>query len=74
MDAWLQSICSTPILLCTQSMYQFLCFDANMPPPYFEMQWRKSMNASFDEMDMVSSIHEHIRGAIEKFVLTFKSG
>jgi hypothetical protein len=52
-DAWLQSICSTPILLCTQSMYQFLCFDANMPPPYLEIQWRKSINTPSDEMDMV---------------------
>ena len=33
-------------------MYQFLCADANMPPPYMEMHWRHSSNGSFDEMDM----------------------
>jgi serine/threonine protein kinase len=39
-------------VLRTQSMYQFLCVDANMPPPYLEVQWRHSSNGSFDEMEM----------------------
>lgn len=33
-------------------MYQFLCIDANMPPPYLEIHWRDSANGSFEEMDM----------------------
>ena len=33
-------------------MYQFLCVEANMPPPYLEVHWRHSSNGSFDEMDM----------------------
>jgi PX domain len=36
----LQSISSNPLILRTQSMYQFLCVDANMPPPYLEIHWR----------------------------------
>jgi len=33
-------------------MYQFLCIDANMPPPYLEVHWRGDNNESFEEMDM----------------------
>lgn len=33
-------------------MYQFLCVDANTPPPYLEVHWRHSSNGSFDEMEM----------------------
>lgn len=39
-------------VLRTQSMYQFLCVDANMPPPHLEVSWRHSSNGSFDEMEM----------------------
>lgn len=28
------------MILRTQAMYQFLCVDANMPPPYLEIHWR----------------------------------
>ena len=52
MNKWLQLVTSNPNVLRTQSMYQFLCFDANMPPPYLEITWRSSMNGSFDEMEM----------------------
>lgn len=52
MDGWIKSIALNPMILCTQSMYQFLCFDANMPPPFLEIHWRSSLNGSFDEMDM----------------------
>jgi hypothetical protein len=52
MDAWLRSVTSNSRILCTQSMYQFLCVDANMQPPYLEVHWRNSINGSFDEMDM----------------------
>ena len=34
-------------------MYQFLCIDANMPPPYLEIQCQSNnTNGSFDEMEM----------------------
>ena len=33
-------------------MYQFLCVDANMPPPHLDVTWRHSSNGSFDEMEM----------------------
>lgn len=34
-------------------MYQFLCIDANLPPPYLEIHWRDSANGgSLEEMDM----------------------
>ncbi len=52
MDGWMKSIALNPMILCTQSMYQFLCFDANMPPPFLEIHWRSSLNGSFDEMEM----------------------
>ena len=45
-------IASDSLVLRTQSMYQFLCADANMPPPYLEVHWRHSSTGSFDEMEM----------------------
>jgi hypothetical protein len=37
-----------------QSMYQFLCIDANMPPPYLEIHWRDSSKSggALEDMDM----------------------
>mmetsp|Transcript_23298 Transcript_23298/g.39481 ORF Transcript_23298/g.39481 Transcript_23298/m.39481 type:complete len:591 (-) Transcript_23298:283-2055(-) len=52
LDCWLQDVVSNPVILRTQSMYQFLCAEANTPPPYMDIQWRNSSNGSFDEMDM----------------------
>ena len=52
LDTWLQNVVSNPLILRTQSMYQFLCAEANTPPPYMEIHWRNSDNGSFDEMDM----------------------
>ena len=52
LDSWLQDLVSNPLILRTQSMYQFLCAEANTPPPYMEVHWRNSQNGSFDEMDM----------------------
>eukprot|EP00596_Hydrurales_sp_CCMP1899_P000776 CAMPEP_0119051196 /NCGR_PEP_ID=MMETSP1177-20130426/72895_1 /TAXON_ID=2985 /ORGANISM="Ochromonas sp, Strain CCMP1899" /LENGTH=551 /DNA_ID=CAMNT_0007030321 /DNA_START=447 /DNA_END=2105 /DNA_ORIENTATION=+ len=60
MDDWLQSISSNPLILRTQSMYQFLCVDANMPPPYLEIHWRNSTNGSFDEMEMDDLFEKHL--------------
>ena len=47
-------------MLRTQSMYQFLCADANMPPPYMEVTWRHSSNGSFDEMDMEEMFEKQV--------------
>lgn len=52
LDRWLQKVVSNPLILRTQSMYHFLCADANMPPPYMDVHWRNSSNGSFDEMEM----------------------
>jgi len=52
LDRWLQGIASNTNVLRTQSMYQFLCIDANMPPPYVEVHWRDAGNESCEEMDM----------------------
>ena len=52
LDEWLQSISANPMILRTQHMYQFLCLEANQPPPYLEIHWRTHANGSFDEMDM----------------------
>jgi hypothetical protein len=60
MDRWLQSITSNPMILRTQSMYQFLCVDANMPPPYLEIHWRNGNNGSFDEMEMDDMFEKHL--------------
>lgn len=52
LDRWLQIVASNSYILRMQSMYQFLCIDANMPPPYLEIHWRDSSNESFEEMEM----------------------
>lgn len=53
LDAWLQTIVSNPLLLRTQSMYQFLCADANIAPPFMEIHWKaRSPNTFDDDMEM----------------------
>ena len=52
MDTWLQSIAANPMILRTQSMYQFLCVGADAHPPNLEIHWRNGNNGSFDEMEM----------------------
>ena len=52
MDTWLQSIAADPMILRTQSMYQFLCVGADAHPPNLEIHWRDGNNSSFDEMEM----------------------
>jgi tRNA A-37 threonylcarbamoyl transferase component Bud32 len=49
LDSWLQAIVANPLLLRTQSMYQFLCADANMAPPYMEIHWRPESNVTYDD-------------------------
>jgi serine/threonine protein kinase len=53
LNKWLQEMITNPVVLRTQSMYQFLCADANMQPPFLEVHWRKSDGeADADEMEM----------------------
>jgi hypothetical protein len=49
LDRWLQSLTTNTYILRLQSMYQFLCVDANVPPPYLEVHWAGS---SAGEMEM----------------------
>lgn len=42
LDRWLQSLTCNTYILRMQAMYQFLCIDANMPPPYLEIYWGNS--------------------------------
>jgi serine/threonine protein kinase len=50
-------------------MYQFLCVDANMAPPYLEVHWRHSSNGSFDEMDMDDMFDKSGEGGEEGYAL-----
>ena len=52
LDTWMQNVVSNPLILRTQSMYHFLCAEANMAPPYMEIHWRNTSNGSFDDMEM----------------------
>lgn len=40
-DIWLKNMAAESAILRTQFMYQFLCMDANLPPPYLEIHWKK---------------------------------
>jgi hypothetical protein len=53
LDRWLQIVASNSYILRMQSMYQFLCIDANMPPPYLEIHWRdSSQQGALEDMHM----------------------
>lgn len=52
LNRWLQSLTCNTYILRMQAMYQFLCIDANMPPPYLEIFWGNNNNQDDDEMDM----------------------
>jgi len=54
-NQWLQSVVMNPNMLRTPAMYQFLCAEANSPPPNLEVHWRTSgdtIGGDDDEMDM----------------------
>ena len=38
-NQWLQVLIQDPIVLRTPVMYQFLCAEANCPPPNLEIVW-----------------------------------
>lgn len=52
LDYWLQGLASNTFLLRLQPMYQFLCIDANMPPPYLEVHMSGASAPAEEEMDM----------------------
>ena len=52
LDRWLRQLAGNTEILRMQSMYQFLCIDANMPPPYLEVHWKNPTDGSFEEMHM----------------------
>lgn len=55
LDRWLQNVMTNQVILRTQSMYHFLCADANMSPPYLEIHWRSTEELEQEggaEMDM----------------------
>jgi serine/threonine protein kinase len=51
LDSWIQNVVSNPLILRTQSMYHFLCAEANMAPSDMEVHWRNN-GGSFDDMEM----------------------
>ena len=57
LDKWLRGVIGNLMILRTQSMYQFLCADANVPHPNLEIHWRDSENGSFDEMVRASKMN-----------------
>lgn len=52
LNSWLETILRDECILRTQSMYQFLCADANMPPPYVDIHWKTRNEVNFNEDDM----------------------
>lgn len=58
MNEWLMHITSNAFIFRTQSMYHFLCDEANQPPPFLELHWRNS--ESFDEMEMDEMFDKHL--------------
>jgi hypothetical protein len=51
LDHWIQNVVSNPLILRTQSMYHFLCAEANMAPSDMDVHWRNN-GGSFDDMEM----------------------
>lgn len=58
LDRWLQNLTSNTYILRMQSMYQFLCIDANMPPPYLEVHWRNSNGGHGEDLEMDEMFEE----------------
>lgn len=52
LNIWLQNVVSNQLILRTQSMYQFLCSEANVAPPYLEMHWRAADDVDLEDMEM----------------------
>lgn len=52
LDLWLRDATSEDYILRMQFMYNFLCLEANLPPPFLENQVRNYISESSDEMEM----------------------
>jgi hypothetical protein len=44
---WLKNMAAESMILRTQFMYQFLCMDANLPPPYLEIHWKRGKSSVY---------------------------
>lgn len=77
LDYWLQGLTSNTYILRLQPMYQFLCIDANMPPPYLEVHMKavEAEDMDMDEMfegeeedeeffEEEDDEHEHVHAAV----------
>src|SRR3546814_12801220 len=61
LDSWMSMLLCHPMILNTQCMYHFLCGDANLHPPYLEIQWSpKYRKNSFEEMEMDEMFEKQI--------------
>jgi len=60
LNQWLQTVTLNPLIFRTQSMYHFLCDEANQPPPFLEIHWRNCTDGSFDEMEMDDLFEKHL--------------
>jgi len=67
MDRWLQTLTANSMILRTQSMYQFLCVDANLPPPYLHLHLRNNRDTSFEDMEMDFMFEKDETEANEQF-------
>ncbi|RYH07637.1 hypothetical protein EON65_41555, partial [archaeon] len=56
MNNWLGSLAANTYILRMQPMYQFLCMEANMPPPYLEVHMANAQYGGEDmEMEAAST-------------------
>jgi hypothetical protein len=51
LDSWIKTITTNEFIFRTQSMYFFLCAEANQPPPFLNIHWR---NVSTDDSNTAS--------------------
>lgn len=80
-DVWLKNIASNMMILRSQFMYQFLCVDANLPPPHLDIYWRKGLahcvpddmrSSNYDIMDdMDDPLNDK---SSEQFAMSFDDG
>ena len=52
LDGWIREITSNEFIFRTQSMYLFLCAEANQPPPFLNIHWNASSEEAVGDMDM----------------------
>ena len=58
---WMQQLVLIPSVPQTPVMRNFLCAEANLPPPGIEIEWSRGENSSFDdEMEMDELFDRHL--------------